>query len=356
MHQATYTGDRTVLVRPCAAVPPAAGQVRIDVAFTGICGTDLHILHGAMDARVSPPTVLGHEMSGRIAEVGAGVTGWQRGDPVTVMPTASCGDCPACGAGHTHLCHRLDFLGIDSAGAMQNSWTVPAELLVRLPEGLRLDRAALVEPTAVAVHDVRRCALAADEQAVVVGAGPVGVLIALVARRVGADVLVVEPDAHRRSTAEKLGLACIDPSVTDVVAAVESRTGGAGAAVAFEVSGAAAGAASAVACLRARGRLVLVAIHPTPREVDLHRFFQRELTLLGARLYHREDFEEAVRLLAAGEIPVDGLVSRIEPLARADAAFAALDSGALDSGALDSGAGVMKVLVDCRPTDGTESA
>ncbi|MFF3599796.1 zinc-dependent alcohol dehydrogenase [Kitasatospora indigofera] len=341
VHQATYTGDRTVRVRRRAPVPPDAGQVRIDVAFTGICGTDLHILHGAMDARVRPPAVLGHEMSGRIAEVGAGVTGWQAGDPVTVMPTASCGGCPACEAGHPHLCHRLDFLGIDSAGALQNSWTVPAGLLVRLPDGLRLDHGALVEPTAVAVHDVRRSGLVAGERAVVVGAGPVGVLIALVARRLGADVLLVEPDAHRRAVAGALGLDCLDPSVTDVVAEVASWTGGAGAAVAFEVSGAAAGMTTAVNCLRVHGRLVLVGIHPVPREVDLHRFFWRELTLLGARLYRREDFEEAVRLLAAGDVPADALVSRTEPLARADAAFAALDSGA----------GVMKVLVDCRSTE-----
>ncbi|MFC9324961.1 zinc-binding dehydrogenase [Kitasatospora sp. NPDC057015] len=346
MHQATYTGDRTVRVRRRESVPPDTGHVRIDVAFTGICGTDLHILHGAMDARVRLPAVLGHEMSGRIAEVGAGVTGWQAGDPVTVMPTASCGACPACEDGHTHLCHRLDFLGIDSAGAMQNSWTVPADLLVRLPDGLRLAHAALVEPTAVAVHDVRRSGLAPGEQAVVVGGGPVGVLIALVARRLGADVLLVEPDPYRRSVAGTLGLACLDPSSTDVVAEVESRTGGAGAAVVFEVSGSAPGMATAVGSLRVRGRLVLVGIHPVPREVDLHRFFWRELTLLGARLYRREDFEEAARLLAAGDVPADALISRIEPLAHADAAFAALDSGA----------GVMKVLVDCRHTDDARTA
>ncbi|MFB7619581.1 zinc-binding dehydrogenase [Kitasatospora sp. NPDC056181] len=346
MHQATYTGDRTVLVRRCDPVPPAAGQVRIDVAYTGICGTDLHVLHGAMAARVRPPAVLGHEMSGRIAELGAGVTGWRVGEHVTVMPTVTCGRCPACAAGHTHLCHHLGFLGIDSEGAMQNSWTVPADLLVRLPDGLRLDHGALVEPTAVAVHDVRRSGLAAGERAAVVGGGPIGVLIALVARRAGADVLVVEPDAHRRSVAERLGLVCLDPSAADVVAEVGARTGGAGAEVVFEVSGAADGVTTAVGCLGVRGRLVLVAIHAVPRAVDLHRFFWRELTLVGARLYLREDFEEAARLLAAGDLPVDALVSRIEPLARADAALAALDSGG----------GAMKVLIDCRPATGTEQA
>ncbi|WP_435281718.1 zinc-dependent alcohol dehydrogenase [Streptomyces koelreuteriae] len=347
MRQATYTGKGTVLVRPADPVPPAAGQVRIDVAYTGICGTDLHIFHGAMDGRVTPPTVLGHEMAGRIAEIGDGVTGWRAGEAVTVMPTVSCGDCPACSAGHAHVCHRLVFLGIDSDGAMQNSWTVPADLLVRLPESLRLDHAALVEPTAVAVHDVRRAELRPGEKAVVFGGGPIGVLIASVARRAGAQVLMFEPNAQRRAIAQRLGLTCADPHTGDVRALVEEWTDGVGAAVAFEVSGSAAGVTGAVDCLQVHGRLVVVAIHPVAREVDLHRVFWRELTVLGARLYWRQDFEQAARLLAAGCVPV-GLISRIEPLTRAEVAFAALDS--------DSGSGVMKVLIDCRRSEGNEPA
>ena len=101
--------------------------MRIDVAYTGICGTDLHILHGAMDQRVTVPAVIGHEMSGRIAEIGPGVVGWAVGDPVTVMPLDWCGDCPACQRGHAHICQRLNFVGIDSAGSMQASWTVPRQ-------------------------------------------------------------------------------------------------------------------------------------------------------------------------------------------------------------------------------------
>ena len=141
---AFYVGDRTFVVRGSEPVPPAPGEARIEVAYTGICGTDLHIMHGAMDARVARPAVLGHEMSGRVAEVGAGVTGWVVGDQVTVIPLAWCGACPACRAGHTHICHRLNFIGIDSPGAMQSSWTVPAERLVRLPEPLSLRDGALV--------------------------------------------------------------------------------------------------------------------------------------------------------------------------------------------------------------------
>lgn len=340
-----YTAPRTLaLENDTPTAPPPPGHVAIEVAYTGICGTDLHIFHGAMDTRVGPPQVIGHEMSGRVAETAPDVTGWQVGDNVTVMPLVPCGDCPACDSGHSHICHRLVFLGIDAAGSLQARWSVPAHTLVRLPDGMALDHAALTEPTAVAVHDVRRAELRDGEKAVIVGGGPIGLLIAIVARRSGADLLLVEPDPYRRGIAESLGLATLDPTAVDAVKAVTDWTGGAGADVAFEVSGAAPGVTTAVDALATRGRLVQVAIHPTPREISLHRFFWRELTLVGARLYDRGDFESAVSLIADGHIPADTLISRIEPMGRASHAFEALEGGG----------GVMKVLIDCQSDAGAE--
>jgi (R,R)-butanediol dehydrogenase / meso-butanediol dehydrogenase / diacetyl reductase len=342
MRAAVYTGAKTFDVTDLPDVPPADHEVQIEVAYTGICGTDLHIFHGDMDGRVHIPAVIGHEMSGRIAALGSEVTGWSADEPVTVMPLSWCGVCPACRAGHQHICQRLNFIGIDSPGALQRHWNVPAETLVRLPAGLPLADAALVEPVAVAVHDVRRAGLAAGEKAVVVGGGPVGLLIATVAAQAGADVMLIEVNAYRRQVAEQIGLAVVDPIAVDVPALIESWTQGAGAAVSFEVSGAQAGLESAVEVLAVRGRLVLVAIHPTPRPVNLHRFFWRELTLVGARLYDRSDFERAVELVAEGSIPTAALISRIEPIDRIAEAFAALESGG----------DVMKVLIDCQSTPG----
>ncbi|MFL6111706.1 MAG: zinc-binding dehydrogenase [Catenulispora sp.] len=332
-----YTAARTLTTGPAETAPPGPGEVELAPAFVGICGTDLHIFHGDMDARVKAPAVIGHEMSGRVVRVGPDVEGFAPGDPVTVMPLRWDGTCPACLRGHSHVCQNLDFIGIDSPGAMQQRWTVPASTLVRLPESLPLDRAALVEPTAVAVHDVGRAGVREGERVVVVGGGPVGVLIALVARAAGADVRVVELSAHRRRLAEQLGLSTWDPAAADVTTLVNDWTGDAGADVAFEVSGAGAGVQTAVDALAVRGRLCLVAIHPRPREVNLHRFFWRELTLIGARLYDRGDFETAVRLVADGTIPADELISKVVPLADAPSAFEALEGGG----------DVMKVLVDC---------
>jgi 2-desacetyl-2-hydroxyethyl bacteriochlorophyllide A dehydrogenase len=307
------------------------------VAYTGLCGTDLHIVHGSMDARVTRPLIFGHEMSGEIAALGAGVEGWAVGDAVTVMPLSWDGTCPACLAGNQHICQHLDFIGIDSPGALQELWNVPAETVVRLPAGTRLDHAALVEPVAVAVHDVRRSELVAGDRAVVIGGGPIGVLIATVARHVGAEVVVIELDPGRRAQIEGLGFATLDPRETDQVAWVEEWTSGAGADVVFEVSGAAAAVLGATGLAKVRGTIVVVAIHSTPREVDLQRMFWRELRLLGARVYQATDFAEAAKLIAEGVIPAGLLITRIVPLSGTADALADLEAGR-----------AMKILVDVR--------
>ena len=327
MRTASYLGDRAIRVGEAEPTPPAAGQVQIAVAYTGLCGTDLHILHGNMDARVQRPLVFGHEMSGTIAAVGDGVHGWAVGDGVTVMPLDWDGTCPACWAGNTHICQNLNFIGIDSPGSLQERWNVPADALVALPAGMRLDHAALVEPVAVAVHDVRRSAITTGQKAVVIGGGPIGVLIATVARHFGGDVVVIELDEKRREQIEKLGFATVDPRAVDQVSWVEEWTGGAGADVVFEVSGAAAAVLGATNLAKVRGTIVVVAIHPTPREIDLQRVFWRELSILGARVYQRQDFETAVELVAEGVIPADLLITRIVPLDATQEAFADLEAG-----------------------------
>jgi len=338
MLTAQYTGDRTITVAELPPTPPARGEVQIRVAFTGLCGTDLHILHGNMDARVTTPLTFGHEMSGTIAAVGEGVTGWSIGDAVTVMPLDWDGTCPACLAGNQHICQNLNFIGIDSPGSLQELWNVPAEVLVALPAGLRLDHAALVEPVAVAVHDVRRANLQPGQKAVVIGGGPIGVLIASVAREFGGDVVVIELDANRRAQIDALGFTTLDPRETNQVDWVTEWTGGAGADVVFEVSGAAQAVLGATDLAKVRGTLVVVAIHPVPREINLQRLFWRELSILGARVYQRVDFETAVELLANGVIPADLLITRIVALDETQEAFADLEAGR-----------AMKILVAVSP-------
>ena len=335
MLTASYVGDHTITVAEAEPAAPTRGQVQIRVAYTGLCGTDLHILHGDMDARVTTPLVFGHEMSGTISAVGTGVEGWSVGDAVTVMPLEWDGTCPACLAGNQHICQNLNFIGIDSPGSLQGYWNVPAEVLVALPSTLRLDHAALVEPTAVAVHDVRRGEVKPGDRVVVIGGGPIGVLIASVAREFGGEVVVVELDPNRREQIGALGFETLDPRATNQVDWVTEWTGGAGADVVFEVSGAAAAVLGATDLAKVRGTLVVVAIHSVPREINLQRVFWRELRILGARVYQRTDFEKAVELLERGVIPAELLITKIVPLSSTQDAFADLEGGR-----------AMKILVD----------
>jgi 2-desacetyl-2-hydroxyethyl bacteriochlorophyllide A dehydrogenase len=337
MRAAFYEGQEKIRIGDCAPVAPGAGQVQIQVSHCGICGTDLHVFHGKMDHRVTFPQVIGHEMAGTITATGAGVTGWAAGDRVTVRPLDPCGNCPACRAGHGHICQKLKFIGIDAPGAMQGLWTVPAHTLHRLPDNLTLQQGALVEPIAVACHDVRLGEVKAGEFVVVLGGGPIGVLVACVAKNEGARVVVSEINPFRLKLAASLGLETVNPIETDLVGLVNSETGGAGADVVFEVSGSAAGAAMMTKLPRVRGRVVVVAVFSDPPKVDLFQFFWRELKLAGVRVYEPEDFEKAIAIAATGRLPMDRLITNTVPLEGLGAAFRQLESGGE----------VMKILVSC---------
>ena len=337
MKAAFYEGNETIRIGECTPVAPAEGEVQIRVSHCGICGTDMHLFHGAMDHRVTQPAIIGHEMSGVIETVGAGVTGWAAGDRVTVRPLDSCGECPACQAGNSHICMKLKFIGIDRPGAMQKLWTVPAKTLHRLPDSLSLKEGALIEPIAVACHDVRLGEVAAGEYVVVLGGGPIGALIALVAQHKGARVLVSEMNTFRIKLLQGFGIEVVNPAEVDLVAHVEAATGGAGADVVFEVTSSKAGAEMMTKLPRVRGRIVVVAIFSKPIEIDLFKFFWRELRLCGARVYEAQDFEAAIELAASGKLPLDKIITNVAPLDQ-------LEWGLRQ---LEKGGEVMKVLIEC---------
>ena len=337
MRAAYYEGNEKIRIGDCAPVPPGPGQAQIRVSHCGLCGTDLHVFHGKMDHRVTFPQVIGHETSGTIAAVGEGVDSFATGDRVTVRPLDPCGSCPACRAGHSHICHQLKFIGIDAPGALQGLWTVPAHTLHRLPDSLSLEQGALVEPVAVACHDVRMGEVKAGEYVVVQGGGPIGVLIALVAKSKGARVVISEVNPFRLKLAGELGLDAVNAREIDLVEFVNRETAGAGADVVFEVSGSAAGAELMTKLPRTRGRIVVVAIFGEPPKIDLFRFFWRELRLCGTRVYEPQDFEEAIGLAASGKLPLARLITNVLPLDRLEAGFREMESGGE----------AMKLLVKC---------
>jgi 2-desacetyl-2-hydroxyethyl bacteriochlorophyllide A dehydrogenase len=184
---------------------------------------------------------------------------------------------------------------------------------------------------------VRLGEVKADEYVVVLGGGPIGALVALVTQQKGARVLVSEINPFRIKLLREFGVEVVNPTETDLIALVEAQTGGAGADVVFEVTSSKAGAEMMTKLPRVRGRIVVVAIFSQPPQVDLFKFFWREISLRGARVYEAQDFEEAIALAASGALPLDKLITNVCPL----------DDLEWGLRQLEQGGEVMKVLIEC---------
>ncbi|MGL1885143.1 MAG: alcohol dehydrogenase catalytic domain-containing protein [Reichenbachiella sp.] len=325
MKSAIYKGDGQFEGGQSQVLKPQAGEVRLDVAYCGVCGTDVHIYHGVMDARVKPPQTIGHEASAVVAEVGEGVTNVKVGDNVAVRPLKF-GEAHAYDKGFAHVGKNLKFIGIDLPGAFQQSWTVPAYTLHQLPENLSLRHGAFIEPLAVACHDVKIGRVQAGENCLVIGGGPIGVLIAYVLKEKGANVWVSEVNETRLSMLNELGFNTINPIKEDLESKLDELTEGKMIDVAFEVSGSGPGVATMTKVVNVRGRIVMVAIHGgDPKPVDLFKFFWSEIELLGARLYEEEDYEAAIAIAAAGNVPFEKLITKEYDLDTIQAAFDEID-------------------------------
>lgn len=274
------------------------GEVLLRVGFGGICGSDVHIYHGK-NPRVKYPLVMGHEMSGEITDVGARCgQSWKAGDRVVVYPLISCGACDPCRRGNLHVCERLGLIGIDTDGAFAEYVKARPSQLVRIPEGMGLDMAALAEPFAVGVHAVNRSGIKVGDRVVVLGGGPIGLMVALAARAAGAGMVAVgEVSRFRLEKAAKMGFETINPMNQNIREKVLEMTGGTGADVVFEAAAAAPTSAQMTGLLRTRGTAVIVGVHRQPVNVDLQDVNLRELYILGTRVYTDSDFKAAVNLM-----------------------------------------------------------
>jgi L-iditol 2-dehydrogenase len=308
---------------------PAAGpgDVLVAVKACGICGSDVHGMDGSTGRR-RPPIVMGHEASGVIAEAGPGVTGWAPGDRVTFDSTIFCGACGFCRQGRVNLCDHRRVLGVSCEeyrqhGAFAEFVAVPQRILVRLPDAVTFEQAAMIEALAIAVHAVGRAPVAATDTAVVVGAGMIGLLVVQALRAAGCGAVVaVDLDPARLDLARSLGadagLRADDAG--GVVEEVKRRTGGRGADLAFEVVGIAPAVKTAVGALRKGGHLVLVGNLAATVELPLQAVVTRELTLHGSCASAGE-YPACLDLIARRRVNVDPLISATAPLAEGAAWF-----------------------------------
>jgi (R,R)-butanediol dehydrogenase / meso-butanediol dehydrogenase / diacetyl reductase len=334
MRAVFYQGARTFTPGKAAIQATGPGEVMLRVLRVGICGTDLHIFQGHLDDRVPRGGIIGHETFAEVAEA-PDRSGFRAGDRVVVEPVRFCGTCRACRIGASYLCYKLKVLGVDLPGGMQEYWSVPIDRLIKVPDSLTDDHAAVIEPLAVATHDVTRAGVKAGDAVLVFGGGPIGCLIALVCRHRGARVAVAEINPFRVEMLRRLGLEVVGPGV-DPVRFANEWTYGDGVDVAFEVTGHPGPVKAITEVVRVWGTISIVAIHSEPMPVNLHRFFARELNVHGSRLYTRAAWEEAIRLGASGAVPLGPLVSRVIPL---DSVQEGMETAL-------GGGPVMKVLVD----------
>jgi (R,R)-butanediol dehydrogenase/meso-butanediol dehydrogenase/diacetyl reductase len=304
-------GQRTVVAERPRPVP-GGGWVLVDVAYCGLCGTDLHICAGE-HPRARPGIVLGHEIAGRL-HTDAGEL--PAGTPVVVDPLLPCGTCRPCRAGRPHTCASLQLLGIDLPGGAAEQVAVPADRVVPVPGATDLRRLAFAEPLAVAVRAVRRSGLALGEEVTVVGAGPIGLAVACCARLAGAGrVLVAEPAPGRRGLAAELGFE------------VASSLPAGAADVVFDAAGHPAVAAGLAGAVGPAGRVVLVGVYGVPAAVDLQALTFKEITVLGTRVYSRDDLRVATAMVAEASFDPDPLITATVPLREAAAAIEDLAAG-----------------------------
>jgi 2-desacetyl-2-hydroxyethyl bacteriochlorophyllide A dehydrogenase len=345
MRAAVWTAPDTIEPRTVPFPEVPAGWALVRTEMTGLCGSDFSILHGT-HPRAQAPLVMGHEITG-IVKVAA-ETGPPAGTRVTVEPLIHCGECYPCRGGDTHVCRSLKLYGIDVAGSLAEYVALPASVLIPISSSVPLEEAALAEPLAVAVHAVSRSGLAGGERVVVFGAGPIGILTALVARHRGAgSVLISEPSEARRQVAYELGFATVAPGDEPVQANL-AATGGDGADIVFDSAAHPSVAAMLPRAVRVRGTIVLVGVYKSPVELDLQALTFAENTVVGVRVYTRAAVERAVKLIEGRELGLDRIPTQV---------FALEDTSQAFDRAMASGR-VLKVFVspDAAPAAGIQES
>ena len=297
---------------------PATGEVLIQVAACGICGTDRHIMHGEFDT--VPPVIIGHELSGTVVAVGDGVTTLRAGDRVAIDPNMPCGMCRPCRRGKVHLCQHLSALGVDMDGGFAERMVAPEQQCYLLPDAVSLEEGAMAEPVACCLRGIDQAGILLGDRVAVIGGGAIGQILAQLARAAGASWLVLsDPVAERRDMALRLGAdVVVDPTGDDPLAPGGALEGGAD--VVLEAVGSVPTTRQAVAWAAEGGTVVWFGVTPPGDlvQVEPNLIFRKELTIRGARI-NPFTHARALDAMASGQVRVGPLLSRrigLDELAR----------------------------------------
>jgi 2-desacetyl-2-hydroxyethyl bacteriochlorophyllide A dehydrogenase len=312
------------------------GEVLVRIRRIGVCGTDMHIYCGNQPF-LSYPRVMGHELSGEVEEAPPG-SALTAGDPVYIIPYIACGICVACRKGKENCCTNIGVLGVHRDGGLAEYLNVP-QAFVKKAEGLTLDQAAMIEFLAIGAHAVRRGSPGNGDKVLVVGAGPIGIAVALFAKLRGADVTAIDGREDRLAFCrDKIGVDAtfaVGPATRDELAL---RTGGDFFDVVFDATGSPKAMEAGFAYVAHGGTYVLVSIVSADIGFSDPEFHKRETTLMGSRNATAEDFALVAQAMRDGLVPTDALHTHSAPLADLPATF---------PGWMEPSAGVIKAIVAC---------
>lgn len=274
-------------------------EVLIKMMYAGVCGSDITVYSGKHPTATAP-CVVGHEILGTVEEIKTDKpTDLKVGDRVTVNPLISCGTCEACRRGFTHVCKSLKLLGIHENGGYAEYTKADIRKVVKINEGISDRIAALSEPFAVGFHVTQRADVRLGDSVLIIGAGPIGMVLALSAREAGAAKIVIsEPTDDRRAVADEFGFETINPmDYKDVMDKINELTDGNGFDKVFEVSGSKAGVLLTTKACKIRGTIVSMGLSGLEYPFTIGQVSFKEQTLVGSRVYSEPDFIGGVRML-----------------------------------------------------------
>jgi len=326
----TELGFGNLEIQDVAEPSPGKNQVKIEVKYAGICGSDIHTYEGHY--KVAAPVTLGHEFSGVVVEVGEDVTEFKVGDRVTSETTFYiCGECDYCQIGDYNLCPHRKGLGTQQNGGFTKYLIARKDSVHFLPEHVDFESAAMTEPLACTHHAVEKTEINKDDLVIVIGPGPIGLLAAQVAKSKGATVIItgLTNDKVRLDKAIEVGIDyAINTQEQDIKAFVNDLTNGYGADVILECSGAVPAANQGLDLLRKKGRFVQVGIFAEPLiQFDLEKIIQKEIRVVGSRSQKSADWEPSLALMNEGKVNAKALVTHIHNITEWDTAYQAIKSG-----------------------------